>query len=127
MSNVPTFSRLRTQNSQFTAHNSFPEAIFLGKISYLLNKDKALTGEVNALIRLTQCIAFFSPHKMYGALPYIKVVRHTCLVMLSLLLHASLITDEQGRVGACLSYGVEEGTVQNHLHNFRFLFFAVVG
>ena len=46
---------------------------------------------------------------------------------LDFLLYASLIADEQGCVGACFSDGVEEGTVQNHFDNFRFLFFTVIG
>ena len=50
----------------------------------------------------------------------------TCRYAIALL-HASLIADEQGCVGACLSDGVEEGAIQNHLYNFRFLFFATIG
>ena len=64
-----------------------------------------------ALSLPTHRIAFFRSLYKNGAQTYIKVVRHPRVVMLYLLLHASLIADEQGCVGACLSDGVEEGTV----------------
>ena len=74
--------------------------------------------KVTALHPLTHCIVFANaPHCVFSLTlqewrtTYIKVVRHPRVVMLYLLLHASLIADEQGSVGACLSDGVEEGTV----------------
>ena len=90
--------------------------------------------KVTALHPLTHCIVFANaPHCVFSLTLqewrtnlYKGGAPSTCRYAIALL-HASLIADEQGCVGARLSDGVEEGAVQNHLYNFRFLFFATIG
>ena len=98
------------------SHSSFPKLSSQKRQSIDRGKSMLWYGSRNALTLSTQCIVFFRSLNKNGAQPCIKVVRHACIVMQSLLLHASLITDEQGRIGACLSDGVEEGTFQFHVY-----------